>query len=397
MAKYTIDMSTLIDHGFYPFDDSWNTFDPSHKKELEAKIINHYRFNEIGAETPARFKHYINQQLREIMPYYNELYRSVLFDLAPMYNTIITRQMKGNSVGTTAHQSVDRFDDESLRRMGESINKDFNGNEWFTKSSEQNTNKNTEGNLNGNHSENETINKTGTDDYTKTIDTTINKNIELTSKETTESTEVLDGETSGKTTGNETNTGNTTTWSSDTPQGEVVNNVLSINSKFLTNYQTSNNNNNKNYSENTNGNTDNTTTLNKTVDTNTNTTEDETSNTKEIFSDKNTEKIVRDKTNTDTEKTTGLENEKITYSDEGHKSIKNNEQNFADKTEKEIASRIGSNASTSSNQSNDITTIEEKSNIGVSRAKLVQEYRAAIINVDLLIIKELAENFMGVF
>lgn len=397
MAKYTIELGKLIESGFYPFDETWTTFENKHKKELESKIINHYLFNEIGAETPSRFKHYINQQLREIMPYYNELYRSTLFDLAPLYNTIINRTTKGSSASSSSQQTVDRLDNESLRKMGESLNKDFKGNEWETKNYNQHGVKDTSGILNGDHNETESITKNGTDNYTKDTDETINKNTDTTSKEITSSREVLDGENKQTTTGNETQTANGVKWSSDTPQGEVLNNTLSINSKFLTNYESTTNSNNRNYNEDTNGTTDNITTLDKTVDETISTHETQDNNTVETMDDKTTETINRNKVNTDTETTKRNENETVTYNEEDHKNSINNEQAFSDKTEKENSSRIGSSAHNESGIINDLNNIDEKSSIGVSRAKLVQEYRNSIINIDLMIIRDLAVNFMGVF
>lgn len=47
------------------------------KKAFEQKIIDHYLFHQIGVETVARFKHNFKTRIREIMPYYNQLYKSV--------------------------------------------------------------------------------------------------------------------------------------------------------------------------------------------------------------------------------------------------------------------------------------------------------------------------------
>ena len=47
------------------------------REELNKKIIDHYRFYEIGSETPWRFLYNIEVTLNEIMPYYNQLYKSI--------------------------------------------------------------------------------------------------------------------------------------------------------------------------------------------------------------------------------------------------------------------------------------------------------------------------------
>ena len=49
--------------------------DADYTKALLKKIFTHYYFREIGAETPAMFRFYLNSKLREIMPYYNKLYK----------------------------------------------------------------------------------------------------------------------------------------------------------------------------------------------------------------------------------------------------------------------------------------------------------------------------------
>ena len=59
-------------------------FDECHRKELNDKIIEHYYFREIGAETPDRFNFYLRRKMREIMPYYNQLYISEMIKFDPL-------------------------------------------------------------------------------------------------------------------------------------------------------------------------------------------------------------------------------------------------------------------------------------------------------------------------
>lgn len=47
------------------------------REELNKKILDYYRFREIGFETPARFVYELEVSLNEIMPYYNQLYKSI--------------------------------------------------------------------------------------------------------------------------------------------------------------------------------------------------------------------------------------------------------------------------------------------------------------------------------
>lgn len=61
----------------YIFSDTWNTFNPDHKKELCAKILEHFYFREIGYETVPLWKFALNRKLNEIMPKYNKMYEIV--------------------------------------------------------------------------------------------------------------------------------------------------------------------------------------------------------------------------------------------------------------------------------------------------------------------------------
>lgn len=81
MAKYTIELNTLLrDANFilFNFDYDFYTDNVEIKKKFEQKFIDRYRFNEIGFETVARFKHYLKASLNEIAPYYKQLYESEL-------------------------------------------------------------------------------------------------------------------------------------------------------------------------------------------------------------------------------------------------------------------------------------------------------------------------------
>lgn len=44
------------------------------KDAFQKKITDHYRFRQIGQETPGRWLHYFRTRIREIMPYYVQLY-----------------------------------------------------------------------------------------------------------------------------------------------------------------------------------------------------------------------------------------------------------------------------------------------------------------------------------
>lgn len=85
----------------YPliFDDpNWEGYDPTFRSTLNTMIVDHYWGYEIGSETPAMFKHRINAKMREIMPYYNLLFKAEFENLKtfdPSHTIHKTKDYKG--------------------------------------------------------------------------------------------------------------------------------------------------------------------------------------------------------------------------------------------------------------------------------------------------------------
>lgn len=74
-------------------------FDEGYRPVLENKILRHYYVNEIGFETVGLWKMYLNNRLNEIMPYYNQLYKSELLDFNPFYDIDLTTKSDRNVAG----------------------------------------------------------------------------------------------------------------------------------------------------------------------------------------------------------------------------------------------------------------------------------------------------------
>ena len=60
------------------FSFDYPIFDQQYKAVLEEKILKHYYTREICAETYGRWKLFLESRMLEIMPYYNELYKTTL-------------------------------------------------------------------------------------------------------------------------------------------------------------------------------------------------------------------------------------------------------------------------------------------------------------------------------
>lgn len=98
MGKFYPELGELINIGFPLWDFNYPIFDEAYRPVLENKITNHFYFNEIGQETPERFKHRLYTKLNEIMPYYNQRYKSTLLKFDPLVTDYFTESFKRDQV-----------------------------------------------------------------------------------------------------------------------------------------------------------------------------------------------------------------------------------------------------------------------------------------------------------
>lgn len=76
------------------FDFDFPIFDEAYRNVLETKILRHYYTREIGLETVGLWKLKLETKLTEIMPFYNQLYKSELLTFNPFYDVDLTRDHK---------------------------------------------------------------------------------------------------------------------------------------------------------------------------------------------------------------------------------------------------------------------------------------------------------------
>lgn len=160
MAKYTTTIRNLMDNNFDFGLKDYPIFDEEYRTILNNKILMHYYMDEIGFETAGLFKVYLNNKMKEIMPYYNELYKKqkdllLNFDKTTNLTETFTRDnttdtnTKSNStssntasgtsknvyqdtpMGSITEQNIDNYDHAS--------NQEFNKNQ-NTSSIEDNSN-----------------------------------------------------------------------------------------------------------------------------------------------------------------------------------------------------------------------------------------------------------------
>jgi hypothetical protein len=94
------------------FNFPFPIFDEDYRSVLETKILKHYYTREIGLETVGLWKLKLDTRLNEIMPYYNQLYKSELLAFDPFHDVDYSHEQNktttGNATGTnTAHNVTD--------------------------------------------------------------------------------------------------------------------------------------------------------------------------------------------------------------------------------------------------------------------------------------------------
>ena len=130
MSKYTTEVRFICESkagssesaGCDNVDDvvskSWNKiftnkavfFDEEYRSVLCQKILKHYYLREIGSETVGIWKLWMNTRLEEIMPFYNQLYKSALIEFNPLYDVDLkrthNRKIDSSKQDTGTSQSV---------------------------------------------------------------------------------------------------------------------------------------------------------------------------------------------------------------------------------------------------------------------------------------------------
>lgn len=143
MAKYTTEIRSICEHyagltestGFEDVDEiieksrskifqNYPIFNEEHRAELEHKILKHYYMREIGFETVGLFKLFLNERMAEIMPYYNKLYESETFEFDPLKNVDVWNtheqfaEAGGSDMSTLGGEDVSTLGGEDINRAG---------------------------------------------------------------------------------------------------------------------------------------------------------------------------------------------------------------------------------------------------------------------------------------
>lgn len=409
------DTKTIIDVSRQEiFDFEYPIYDQSYKSVLENKIIRHYYTREICEETYGLWKLRLEARMNEIMPYYNQLYRSALLEFNPLYDVDLTTKHEGsgtdtqeNNVETRGNGSVEQTNNDK-----ENINENgvVTGDKNFENSG-TNENSNTHG---GNVTDKNTRSEEGINTDTKTGTVNEQNNGEVKNEYEGETNETGTNNTHDKgTTGTsrtEDTTGTNWTLFSDTPQGgidgingtEIENDEETDEFKYLTTATkvTSTTNDHEIGSSST----ENTGEANQINIGNESFTNTETND--------NTRNVENNEEGTSVSNLSSEENNVRSYdetiTDTGSNTNKGNEDYNEIKT-----NEIGRESSGEHNTQNEynetkvgtvnsLTTDEYLQRVsgksgGISYSRMLLEYRETFINIDEMIIEELHDLFFGLW
>lgn len=195
MSKYTTQVRFICEtcakltesHGFNDIEDildkSWSKifssfpiFDEQYRAELCKKILRHYYTREICCESVGRWKLFLSDKMKNIMPYYNQLYQSELLKIQPLVSvdrsvthngtgseTKITSRNGTNTTSSSTDGSTNTWSYYSDTPQG-GIN-GLDSNDYLTNATHNVGSDNTTSTLNGATSDNETGNGTRKDMY----------------------------------------------------------------------------------------------------------------------------------------------------------------------------------------------------------------------------------------
>ena len=78
------DIEVILDKSWNKIFSDFPIFDEDYRPQLCKKILRHYYTREICCETVGRWKLFLSDKMKNIMPYYNQLYQSELLKIQPL-------------------------------------------------------------------------------------------------------------------------------------------------------------------------------------------------------------------------------------------------------------------------------------------------------------------------
>lgn len=118
-GEYTETLGNLIALGYDTDDklhlsvDYYPIYDENHRADLNEKIIRHYALREIGQETAQQFIFYLGVTMAEIMPYFNERYKTLDLEYNPLESVDMTTDSENGSESQSSGKASSTQDSTS--------------------------------------------------------------------------------------------------------------------------------------------------------------------------------------------------------------------------------------------------------------------------------------------
>lgn len=134
------------------FSFDFPIFDESYRIPLCVKILKHYYMREICEETVGLWKLRLDTRLNEIMPYYNELYKSTLLEFDPLIDTKLDKTYNLKHAGETIKEETVTKEKEATDNLtiADGVNKTITDNTTTTDNSERHLTDTETGRIDGN-------------------------------------------------------------------------------------------------------------------------------------------------------------------------------------------------------------------------------------------------------
>lgn len=321
------------------FDFDFPIFDETYRPLLETKILKHFYTREIGLETVGLWKLKLDTKLNEIMPYYNQLYKSELIEFNPLYDVDLTHDHKLNRTEETIQTGTETADATKNGSIDTTATGKKTGNVDTTESSTRE----------GTNRESIDTEEYGEVTQDNTSDTDLHNTTSNTSEETATNTKVHYDKYS------------------DTPQGSLQN---VQNDTYLTNARMINDTDTKTGKVTVTGSDDSTGLTYSDSYTETSNTSETSKNGSMTEDTSGTQNVTSTEDTTDTSKVTSLDTE---------------------------------NRNATQNISKDVNSIDDYlehvkgKNGGVSYSTMLMEFRDTFLNIDMQVINELNELFLNLW
>lgn len=233
------------------FNFNYPIFDKAYKEHLESLICLHFYRREIGFETVGLFKLYLEQKMREIMPFYNQLYKSELLEFNPFYDVDLTRdhQLKHNAEEKSKNESSNNTNSNETFNNSTAVKSNDNTNQGVSSRDESKSNSNNKSSAkNSSNANSSSNNKQRYSDTPQGSISNLEKDKYLTNATINDASvkDISSATSSDESSGSEENTNTHTSNTGTENKHEETNNSTSTKTNALSNNLTDNSNKNSN-------------------------------------------------------------------------------------------------------------------------------------------------------